>query len=146
MFDKFSGEARSAFDAARAEAQRFKHDHIGAEHLLLGLLKTKTGEHYDILRRLKIDREQLRRKIEEKLAPGSTPPGGIMPFTPDAKRVIEQSAEKAKGLGSRLTGPEHLLLSLSLIDDAVVGKTFRELGLTAAAVRAEVIKLKDADL
>ena len=100
MFDKFTDRARKIIALAQKEAERFRHDYIGTEHLLLGLVKEGSGVAVTALNNLSVDVEKVRREVEKLVVIADKPaPSGPLPFTPQAKRVLELASEEARGLG-----------------------------------------------
>ena len=113
MFDRFTDRARRVMGLARQEAQRFNHEYIGTEHILLGLIQEGSGVAANVLRNLDIDLDKIRREVEKIVQSGpSMVTMGQLPFTPRAKKVLELSVEEASNLGHNYIGTEHLLLGL----------------------------------
>jgi len=136
MFDRFDKDARNALDVARKEAIRRKHDFIGAEHIMLGLLRQQTGVLPTVLANLKVDLSSLKGKMEKSLPPNSqTEITMQLPFTPETKRALEFSMQEANSLGHKSIGPEHLFLGLVRAGD---GQAFKEFGVTIDNARAAV--------
>ena len=97
MFDRFTDRARKVMGLARQEAQRFNHDYIGTEHILLGLIQEGSGVAADVLKNLDVDPKKIRQEIEKLVSHGTTMVTmGQLPFTPRAKRVLELSMEEAE--------------------------------------------------
>ncbi|TVR13457.1 MAG: ATP-dependent Clp protease ATP-binding subunit [Planctomycetota bacterium] len=145
MFDKFTDRARKIIALAQKEAERFHHDYIGTEHILLGLVKEGSGVAVTALNNLSVDVEKVRREVEklvvshEKDGP-STP----LPFTPPAKKVLELANEEARALGHPYIGTEHILLGLLRENDSVAAQVLINLGLRLEDVRAEILDLLGA--
>src|SRR5678815_2490452 len=113
MFERFTDRARKVMALANQEAQRFNHEYIGTEHILLGIVKEGTGVGANVLKNLDLDLRKVRLEIEKRLQPAESAPGvGRAPQTPRAKKVIEHAIEEARGLGHTYVGTEHLLLGL----------------------------------
>ncbi|HEY7515471.1 MAG TPA: Clp protease N-terminal domain-containing protein, partial [Vicinamibacteria bacterium] len=113
MFDRFTDRARKVVGWSRQEAQRFQHDYIGTEHILLGLIREGGGVAADVLRNLSVDPLRVREEVEKRMKAGTASVTmGQLPFTPRAKRVLELSLEEARDLGHNYIGTEHLLLGL----------------------------------
>ena len=132
---------------ARQEAQRFNHEYIGTEHILLGLIQEGSGVAANVLRNLDLDLEKIRREVETIVHSG--PPMvsmGQLPFTPRAKKVLELSVEEATNLGHNYIGTEHLLLGLIRENDGVAAQVLTTLGLKLEEVREEVLELLGADM
>src|SRR5438270_13964426 len=115
MYERFTDRARKVMQLANQEAQRFNHEYIGTEHILLGLVKEGSGVAANVLKNLEIDLRKVRLEVEKIVQTG---PGGDSlylgkpPHTPRAKKVIEYSIEEARTLGHNDVGTEHLLLGL----------------------------------
>jgi ATP-dependent Clp protease ATP-binding subunit ClpC len=147
MFDRFTDRARKVMGLARQEAQRFNHEYIGTEHILLGLIQEGSGVAANVLRNLDVDLEKIRREIEKIVHSG--PPMvtmGQLPFTPRAKKVLELSVEEATNLGHNYIGTEHLLLGLIRENEGVAAQVLMNLGLKLEDVREEVLELLGADM
>ncbi|MGA1489261.1 MAG: ATP-dependent Clp protease ATP-binding subunit [Planctomycetota bacterium] len=147
MFDRFTDRARKVMALARKEAQRFNHDFIGTEHILLGLIQEGSGVAANVLKNLDIDRDKIRGEIEKHVQPG--PPmanAGQLPFTPRAKKVLELSQEEANELGHNYIGTEHLLLGLIREEDGVAAQVMMDLGVKLDEVKSEVLELLGADV
>src|SRR5262249_10029762 len=114
MFDRFSDRARKVMGLSRQEAQRFNHEYIGTEHILLGLVKEGHGVAAKVLADLSVDSKSVRAAIVGivKTGPGKMVTMGQLPFTPRAKKVLELSLEEASNFGHDYIGTEHLLLGL----------------------------------
>ncbi len=123
MFERFTQEARLCVVNAQEFTRRLNHDHIGTEHLLLGLLRPGARTVHPVLVRLGTTAEAVRAAIEETIGPGAGPPAaGHVPFTPRAKRALELSLREAQILRHPHIGPEHLLLGV-LAEGSGVGAT-----------------------
>jgi ATP-dependent Clp protease ATP-binding subunit ClpA len=112
MFERFSGQARNVVVLAQEEARELDHNYIGTEHLLLGLLAASDSLAGASLAALDYTREDVRAKIEAIVGRGKASPGGHVPFTPRAKKVLELSLREALQLKHNYIGTEHLLLGL----------------------------------
>ena len=146
MFDRFTDRARKVMSYAREEAQRFNHDYIGTEHILLGLLKEGSGVAANVLRNLDVDTNKIRFEVEKTVPSGpDTAKKGNLPFTPRAKKVLELAVEEAKGLGHNYIGTEHILLGLLRENEGVAARVLLNLGLKLEEVREEVLSLLGAE-
>ena len=145
MFDKFTDRARKIIALAQKEAERFRHDYIGTEHLLLGLVKEGSGVAVTALNNLSVDVEKVRREVE-KLVTGieKGTVAGPLPFTPQAKRVLELASEEARALGHPYIGTEHVLLGLLSEQDSVAAQVLINLDLKLEDVRSEILELLGA--
>ena len=146
MFDRFTDRARKVMALARKEAQRFSHDFIGTEHILLGLVQEGSGVAANVLKNLDVDSAKIRAEIERQVQSGhSIVHMGQLPFTPRAKKVLELCQEAAKELGHGYIGTEHLLLGLIREEQGVAASVLRDLGLQLDDVRTEVLEILGAD-
>ena len=146
MFDRFTDRARRVMALARKEAQRFNHDFIGTEHVLLGLIQEGSGVAANVLKNLGVETEKIRREIEKNVQSGpSMVTMGQLPFTPRAKKVLELSLEEAQELGHNYIGTEHLLLGLIRENDGVAAQVLLDLNLKLEDVREAVLELLGAD-
>lgn len=143
MYERFTDRARKVMMLANQEAQRFNHEYLGTEHLLLGLVKEGSGIAANVLRNLGVELDRIRLEVEKivQAGPADTPTMGKLPRTPRAKRVIEYAIEEAKGLNHNYVGTEHLLLGLIRENEGVAAQILLNLGVTVAAVRTEILHL-----
>ncbi|MGE3163792.1 MAG: ATP-dependent Clp protease ATP-binding subunit [Planctomycetota bacterium] len=147
MFDRFTDRARKVMALARKEAQRFNHDFIGTEHILLGLVQEGSGVAANVLKNLEVDGNKIRGEIEKHVQSGpSMVTMGQLPFTPRAKKVLELSQEEANELGHNYIGTEHLLLGLIRENDGVAAQVLMDLGIKLDDVKSEVLELLGADV
>ena len=145
MFDKFTDRARKIIALAQKEAERFRHDYIGTEHLLLGLVKEGSGVAVTALNNLSVDVEKVRKEVEKlAIIADKTTPGGPLPFTPQAKKVLELAAEEARALGHPYIGTEHILLGLLSEQDSVAAQVLINLDIKLEDVRNEILDLLGA--
>jgi len=146
MFDRFTDRARKVMGLARQEAQRFNHDYIGTEHVLLGLVQEGSGVAASVLKNLDIDLKKIRLEVEKLVSNGTTMVTmGQLPFTPRAKKVLELSLEEASNLGHTYIGTEHLLLGLIRENEGIAAQVLRNLKVKLDDVREEVLELLGAD-
>jgi ATP-dependent Clp protease ATP-binding subunit ClpC len=142
MFDRFTDRARKVMALARKEAQRFNHDFIGTEHILLGIIREGGGTAVAVVTRLGLELEQICKEVEKSMEAGPYQVTmGQLPFTPRAKRSLELAMEEATDLGHDYIGSEHLLLGLLREGDGVAGQALRALGLEVDTVRKEVVSI-----
>ena len=141
MFNRFTDRARRVVHLATEEARLLRNDYVGSEHLLLGLLYEGEGVAARALASLGISREDVRGQIAEiaGLGPGSPPLP--LPFTPRAKKVLEQSLREALALGHHYIGTEHLLLGLLGDGEGVGARALAALGADDARIREQVLAL-----
>ena len=147
MFDRFSNHSRQAMAHAREAALRLRHPAIAPEHMLLGLLSLERSDADDVLRRAGVDREALRLALPTVLMAGeaTTKPSAALPFTPEAKSVLEAMLEAAARLGHSHVGSVHLLLGLATVTDAMPAQILGKLGATLAVLQQAVIELVQAE-
>ena len=148
MFDKFTDRARKVMTLARKEAERFHHDFIGTEHILLGLVQEGSGVASTALKNLHVDISKIRAEIEKQVQSGHgmAHHGSQLPFTPRAKRVLELCSEAAKELRHNYIGTEHLLLGMIREEQGLAASVLKELGVSLDDVRAEVLEILGADV
>jgi len=140
MFDRFTERARKVMSLARLEAQRFYHDYVGTEHILLALVKEGTGVASVVLKKMGVELKEIRHEIEKTVERGPEPVASNqqLPYTPRAKRVLELALEEARGLGHHYIGTEHLLLGLLREQDGIAAQVLISLGLKLDEVRQEI--------
>jgi len=127
---------------ANQEAQRFNHEYIGTEHVLLGLIKEGSGVAANVLKNLDIDLRKIRLEVEKLVQSGpDMVTMGKLPQTPRAKKVIEYSMEEARNLNHNYVGTEHILLGLLREQEGVAAQVLMNLGLKLEEVREEVLNL-----
>ncbi|MFB9777910.1 ATP-dependent Clp protease ATP-binding subunit [Brevibacterium otitidis] len=141
MFERFTDRARRVVVLAQEEAKILKHNYIGTEHILLGLIHEGEGIAAKALEGMGISLEQVRDQVTEVIGQGQQAPSGHIPFTPRAKKVLELSLREALQLGHTYIGTEHILLGLIREGEGVAAQVLVKLGADLARVRQEVIKL-----
>ncbi|MGH7225098.1 MAG: Clp protease N-terminal domain-containing protein, partial [Gemmataceae bacterium] len=142
MYERFTDRARKVMQLANQEAQRFNHEYIGTEHILLGLVKEGSGVAANVLKNLDIDLRKIRLEVEKIVQSGpDMVTMGKLPQTPRAKKVIEYSIEEARNLNHNYVGTEHLLLGLLREQEGVAAQVLMNLGLKLEDVREEVLNL-----
>jgi len=145
MFERFTERARKVIALANQEAQRFNHEYVGTEHMLLGLVKEGTGVGANVLKNLGVDLHKVRLEVEKLVKAGpEMMTMGKLPKTPRAKKVIEYSIEEARNLNHNYVGTEHILLGLLREQDGVAAQVLMNLGLKLEEVREEVLNLLGA--
>ncbi len=145
MFERFTDRARKVMALANQEAQRFNHEYIGTEHILLGLVKEGSGVGANVLKNLEVDLRKVRLEVEKLVKSGpETVTMGKLPQTPRAKKVIEYAIEEARNLNHNYVGTEHLLLGLLREQDGVAAQVLMNLNLRLEDVREEVLNLLGA--
>lgn len=147
MFERFTDRARKVMALANQEAQRFNHEYIGTEHILLGLVKEGSGVGANVLKNLDVDLRKVRLEVEKLVKSGpDMVTMGKLPQTPRAKKVIEYAIEEARSLNHNYVGTEHLLLGLLREQDGVAAQVLMNLGLKLEDVREEVLNLLGAGM
>ena len=146
MFDRFTDRARKVMSFARQEAERFNHDYIGTEHVLLGLVKEGSGVAANVLENLDVDLEKVRLEVEKLVKPApDVVTMGQLPFTPRAKKVLEFAIDEARALDHNYVGTEHLLLGLLREQEGLAAQVLMNLGLKLEDVRNEVMEFLGAE-
>jgi len=147
MFERFTDRARKVMALANQEAQRFNHEYVGTEHVLLGLVKEGQGVAANVLHNLQVDLKKIRLEVEKIVKSGpNMVTMGKLPQTPRAKKVIEFAIEEARNLGHNYVGTEHLLLGLLREHDGVAAQVLMNLGLKLEDVRTEVLNILGATM
>ena len=142
MYERFTDRARKVMQLANQEAQRFNHEYIGTEHVLLGLIKEGSGVAANVLKNLDVDLRKIRLEVEKLVQSGpDMVTMGKLPQTPRAKKVIEYSMEEARNLNHNYVGTEHILLGLLREQEGVAAQVLMNLGLKLEDVREEVLNL-----
>jgi ATP-dependent Clp protease ATP-binding subunit ClpC len=142
MYERFTDRARKVMQLANQEAQRFNHEYIGTEHILLGLVKEGSGVAANVLKNLDVDLRKIRHEVENIVQSGpDMVTMGKLPQTPRAKKVIEYAMEEARNLNHNYVGTEHLLLGLLREQEGVAAQVLMNLGLKLEDVREEVLNL-----
>jgi Clp amino terminal domain, pathogenicity island component len=136
---RFSGQARRALTLAAEEAARLRHNYIGTEHILLGIIRE--GENAALLESRGINLGMLRQQVEEIIGEGSHKPSGAIPYTPRAKKVLELSQREALRLGDRQAGSDHLLLGLIREREGVAAQVLIRLGADLGDLRQQLTLL-----
>ena len=136
-FEKFSEEARRVLSLAQEEAQRFNHNYIGTEHVLLGVVRESDGSAAKVLAGLGVELNKVRSAVEFIIGRGERSVGGEIGLTPRAKKVIELAVDEARRLSHNYIGTEHLLIGLMREGEGVAAGVLESLGVTLDKVRAE---------
>ena len=140
----FTPRAQQVLALARKEADRFNHNFVGTEHLLLGLIKLGQGVAVNVLQKLGLDLGVTRREVEA--AVGKGPDQTIIdtiPYTPRVMKVLALAAKEAKALNHTYVGTEHILLGLLREGEGVASKVFQQLHVNIEEVRKEILKELD---
>ena len=142
MYERFTDRARKVMQLANQEAQRFNHEYIGTEHILLGLVKEGSGVAANVLKNLDVDLRKIRIEVEKIVQTGpDMVTMGKLPQTPRAKKVIEYAMDEARNLNHNYVGTEHLLLGLLREQEGVAAQVLMNLGMKLEDVRDEVLNL-----
>ncbi len=140
MFERFTDKAITVIMLAQEEARLLGHNFVGSEQILLGLMVEDTSVAAIVLKELGLTLAQTRAEVEKIIGRGSGFPGAEIPFTPTAKRILEQAIQEARQLDHNYIGPEHLLLALTQDKQGVAAKILPNLGIDLAQVRTQVIR------
>lgn len=136
----FTPRAQQTLALARREAARLRHNFVGTEHLLLGLISLGQGTAVTVLGKLGLDLEMVRMEVERQVGPGlAEPPIGSLCYTPRVKKVLALAAKEAKALNHTYVGTEHLLLGLLLEDDGVAGRVLKQLKVDIGDTRRRIL-------
>ena len=141
MFEKFTDRARRVVVLAQEESRLLDCEHIGTEHLLLGILREGEGAAALALAGLSLDLDQARRIVLELTGRGDGAPSGHVPFTPRAKKVLELALREALEMGHDYIGTEHLLLGLLREGEGVGAQVLQRVGADLDTVRQQVIEI-----
>ena len=140
MFERFTERARQVVVLAQEEARSLKHNYIGTEHLLLGLLREEEGVAARVLDGLEVSVEEVRAAVVRIVGSGEESPQGQIPFTPRAKKVLELALREALSLGHNYIGTEHILLGLVREDEGVAARILLDLDAEPEKIRNEVMR------
>ena len=145
-FGNFTPRAKRILLLAKQEAERLNHDHIGSEHLLLGLLALDEGVAIDALRSLGLNLGKLRLEVEKTCGfGGATQTQGVLPVTPRLRRIFELAAREAQSMNYNFVGSEHLLLALLREGEGRAARVLKNLNVTPEEVRRAVVRNLDSD-
>lgn len=141
-YERFTDRARKVIQLANQEAQRFNHEYVGTEHILLGLIKEGGGVAANVLKNLGLDLRKIRLEVEKQVSSGpDLVTMGRLPQTPRAKKVIEYAMQEARSLNHNYVGTEHILLGLLREYEGVAAQVLMNLNLKLEDVRREVLSL-----
>jgi 2-C-methyl-D-erythritol 2,4-cyclodiphosphate synthase len=140
-FDKFTERARKVLSLAREEAQRFNHNYLGTEHLLLGLVREGEGVAAKVLANLGVDLDKVRSAVEQIIGRGDRIVLGEVGLTPRAKKVIELAVDESRRLGHHYIGTEHLLLGLVREGEGIAAGVLMSLGVGLEDVRTQTVQV-----
>ncbi len=143
MFERFTDRARKVMAIANQEVQRFNHEYIGTEHILLGLIKESSGTGAAVLKNLGVDIEKMLLEMEQIFKLKGRPDKVTMDKqspTPLAKKVIEYAIEEARSLNHKYIGTEHILLGLLRESEGTAAQVLVNLGVSIERVRMEILR------
>jgi ATP-dependent Clp protease ATP-binding subunit ClpC len=141
MFERFTERARQVVVLAQEEARTLKHNYIGTEHILLGLLREEEGLAARVLESLDITVERVRSQVVRIVGSGEEVTAGQIPFTPRAKKVLELALREALSLGHNYIGTEHILLGLVRENEGVAARILLDFDADSEKIRNEVIRM-----
>ncbi len=144
MMNNFTPRAQQVLALARKEADRFNHNYVGTEHLLLGLIKLGQGVAVNVLQKMGLDLETVRMEVEKQVGSGpDTKMTGNIPYTPRVKKVLALASKEAKALNHSYVGTEHILLGLLREGEGVAARVLKNLDVDIERTRMEVLKELD---
>jgi ATP-dependent Clp protease ATP-binding subunit ClpC len=141
MFERFTDQARRVVTLAQEEARMLRHNRIGTEHLLLGLIQVDDGVAAQALESLGISLAAVREQVEETIGQGRWAPPVNIPYAPQAKKVLDMSLREALALGHHTIGTEHILLGLIRDGEGPAAQVLDTLGADLSGVRQQVLRL-----
>src|SRR6266508_2235918 len=139
LFGRFTPRARQALSLAETAARKVPHSHVDTEHVLLGILDEGGNLGLKVLAALDIEVDDLRAELVASLGPPTTAAEGHMPFSPLAKRVLEETAKEALALGHNYIGCEHVLLGLLATEEGLASQVLRRMGVELRTTRRAVV-------
>src|SRR5262247_3355853 len=144
VMNNFTPRAQQVLALARKEADRFNHNYVGTEHLLLGLIKRGQGVAVNVLQKMGLDLETVRMEVEKQVGSGpETKMVGNVPYTPRVKKVLALAGKEAKALNHSYVGTEHILLGLLREGEGVAARVLKSLELDIERTRNEILKELD---
>ncbi|MFV0338700.1 MAG: ATP-dependent Clp protease ATP-binding subunit [Chthoniobacterales bacterium] len=142
--NNFTPRAQQVLALSRKEADRFNHNYVGTEHLLLGLIKLGQGVAVNVLQKMGLDLETVRNEVEKQVGSGSeSKSAGNIPYTPRVKKVLALASKEAKSLQHSYVGTEHILLGLLREGEGVAARVLKNLEIDIERTRNEVLKELD---
>jgi ATP-dependent Clp protease ATP-binding subunit ClpA len=141
VFERFTERARQVVVLAQDEARALKHNYIGTEHLLLGLLREEEGVAALVLESFDVTLEEVRAQVARIVGQGDEATSGQIPFTPRAKKVLELSLREAISLGHNYIGTEHILLGVVRENEGVAARILLDFDADAETIRNEIIRI-----
>ena len=142
--NNFTPRAQQVLALARKEADRFNHNYVGTEHLLLGLIKLGQGVAVNVLQKMNLDLDTVRLEVEKQVGNGpETKMVGNIPYTPRVKKVLALAGKEAKALNHSYVGTEHILLGLLREGDGVAARVLKNLEVDIERTRNEILRELD---
>ena len=141
MFERFTERARQVVVLAQDEARALRHNYIGTEHILLGLLREEEGLAARVLESLDITVEEVRAQVARIVGKGDAVASGQIPFTPRAKKVLELSLREALSFGHNYVGTEHILLGLVRENEGVAARVLLDFDADDEKIRDEIVRM-----
>ena len=144
----FTERVRKVLAMAREEAERLRHEYVGTEHILLGLIREGEGVAAAVLQNLSVDLDEIQQKIEDTVKKGkaAAATGPDLPYTSRAKKVLELAMAEARDLAHNYVGTEHLLLGLLREEKGIAAQVLTDAGINLDAARAETLRLLGTDM
>src|ERR1043166_1748835 len=142
--NNFTPRAQQVLALARKEADRFHHNYVGTEHILLGLIKLGQGVAVSVLQKMGLDLETVRAAVEKQVGTGQeTKTTGSIPYTPRVKKVLALAGKEAKALNHSYVGTEHILLGLLREGEGVAARVLKSLDIDIERTRNEILRELD---
>ncbi|SDU04355.1 ATP-dependent Clp protease ATP-binding subunit ClpC [Verrucomicrobium sp. GAS474] len=142
--NNFTPRAQQVLSLARKEADRFNHNYVGTEHLLLGLIKLGQGVAVNVLQKMGVDLDTVRNEVEKQVGTGpESKVSGNIPYTPRVKKVLALAGKEAKALNHSYVGTEHILLGLLREGEGVAARVLKSLEIDLERARNEILKELD---
>ncbi|MEP6905365.1 MAG: Clp protease N-terminal domain-containing protein, partial [Gemmatimonadales bacterium] len=144
----FTERVRKVLAMAREEAERLRHEYVGTEHILLGLIREGEGVAAAVLQSLNVDLDEIQQKIEDTVKKGkaAAATGPDLPYTSRAKKVLELAMAEARDLTHNYVGTEHLLLGLLREEKGIAAQVLTDAGINLDAARTETLRLLGTDM
>jgi hypothetical protein len=145
LFERFTERARQAVVLGQEEADALRHDYVGTEHLLLGILREREGAGAHVLEGFDVTLDRVRGEVVRIVGVGQStvPVAGHVPFAPAAKKALERALREALKLGHTYIGTEHILLGVVSVEDGRSGQILRDLKVDPNRIRDEVIRITE---
>src|SRR5213594_863928 len=144
MMNNYTPRAQQVLALASKEAERFNHNYVGTEHLLLGLIKLGQGVAVNVLQKMGLDLETVRMEVEKQVGTGPDQKVvGNIPYTPRVKKVLALATKESKALNHTYLGTEHILLGLLREGDGVAARVLKNFGLDTDVTRQQVLRELD---